>query len=136
MPGEERLRDGAELYRAAAERSRTQAERDCLLDCAADLSQIADWIACNRVPDAAAIGAPERDNVVQLRELYASDNGDRWQLGRHVASGRVFVRHEANLPSGGHVTDVELTAFLSGPRNTPEREALIQVISNLVARGN
>lgn len=130
---EERLRDAAELYRRAAQRSRTQAERDCLLDYAADLGRIADWIASNRECDAGASGTPKRENEVQLREVYASENGDRWHLGRRVGSTRLFVRHQANLPSGGHVTDVELTAFLRSRRSTPEREALMQVICDLVA---
>jgi hypothetical protein len=134
MSGEAWLRDGAELYLTAAERSRTSAERDRFLDCAVDLSLIADWISANRGSDGAATGAVERHDVVQLREVYASENGDRWQLGCDVASGRVFVRHEANLPSGGHVTDVELAAFLSGPGHRPEHRALIHIIGNLVVR--
>ncbi len=132
MSGEERLRDGAELYRTAADRSRTGAERDCLLECAADLARIADWIAANRTPG----GAPEPDSVIEMREVYASENGDRWQLARHLASGRVFVRHEANLPSGGHVTDIEIAAFLNGPSGSPERVALVRLISELVDAGN
>ena len=130
MSGEAWLRDGAELYLTAAERSRTPVERDRFLDCAVDLSLIADWISANRGSD----GAAERHDVVQLREVYASENGDRWQLGCDVASGRVFVRHEANLPSGGRVTDVELAAFLSGPGHRPEYRALIHIIGNLVVR--
>jgi hypothetical protein len=35
------------------------------------------------------------------RELYRSPNGDRWFLARHSETGSPFVRHEANIPSGG-----------------------------------
>jgi hypothetical protein len=136
MSGEAWLHDGAELYRTAAERLRTPAERDRFLHCAADLSRIADWILANRASDGAATGAAEGGDLIQLREVYASENGDRWQLGRDVASRRVFVRHEANLPSGGRVTDVDLAAFLSGPGHRPEHQALIHIIGNLVARGS
>src|SRR5215472_17146760 len=30
-----------------------------------------------------------------------------------------FIRHEANAPSGGKVTDIEIGAFLSGGRRKP-----------------
>jgi len=132
MSGEERLRDGAELYRAAAERSRTGAERDGLLDRAADLAQIADWVAANQKADETAGEAPEHGEAVEARDVYASENGDRWQLAHDAGSRRVFVRHLANIPSGGHVTDIELAEFLSGPRDSPERQALVRLISNLV----
>lgn len=127
MSGEDWLREGAEVFRAAASRSRTGPERDHLLDCAADLAQIADWIAANRVP--------RRDRGVELREFHAGENGDRWHLAHEAPSARVFVRHQANLPSGGHVTDLELADFLSGPSDSPERAALTQLIGVLVRRG-
>ena len=135
MAGEERLRDGAELYRSAAERSRTAEERDCLLDYATDLTQIADWIAATHAAGHMASGSPDRDDAVELRQFYASENGDCWHLARRLASGQVFVRHQANLPSGGHVSDIELAAFLGGPGQSPERQALTQLISLLVGRG-
>ena len=50
---------------------------------------------------------------VETRELYGSPNGDRWLLGRDPVAGRVFVRHEANAPSGGQVTDIDIGDFLS-----------------------
>jgi hypothetical protein len=50
--------------------------------------------------------------AVRTREIYRSPNGDRWLLARDPDIGRVFVRHEPNLPSGGQVADVELGAFL------------------------
>ena len=63
----------------------------------------------------------------ETRQLYRSPNGDIWFLARAPAMGLAFVRHQANAPSGGHVTDIELGAFLSGPRN-PEHEALLRLI--------
>jgi hypothetical protein len=63
----------------------------------------------------------------EMTPLYRSPNGDTWFLARDPATGSAFVRHQANAPSGGHVTDIELGAFLSGPRN-PEHEALLRLI--------
>src|SRR6516162_7398368 len=64
---------------------------------------------------------------VEMRQLYRSPNGDSWFLACDPATGSAFVRHQANAPSGGHVTDIELGAFLGGPRN-PEHEALLRLI--------
>jgi hypothetical protein len=64
-------------------------------------------------------------NRAEMRQLYRSPNGDVWFLARDPATGMAFVRHQANAPSGGQVT--ELGAFLSGPQN-PEREALLRLI--------
>jgi len=61
------------------------------------------------------------------RQLYRSPNGDTWFLARDPATGSAFVRHQANAPSGGQVTDIELGAFLSGP-GSPEHEALLRLI--------
>ena len=66
-------------------------------------------------------------NRAETRQLYRSPNEDRWFLARDPATGTAFVRHQANAPSGGQVTDIELGAFLSGPQN-PEREALLRLI--------
>ena len=44
--------------------------------------------------------------AVRTREIYRSSNGDRWLLARDPETGRVFVRHEPNLPSGGQVADI------------------------------
>ena len=63
----------------------------------------------------------------ETRQLYRSPNGDSWFLARDPATGLAFVRHQANAPSGGHVTDIELGAFLSGP-GSPEHEALLRLI--------
>ena len=66
------------------------------------------------------------------RELYASANGDSWYLCRE-GSGRVFVEHEPNLPSGGKSSRIELTAFLQRPQG-PEHQALLHLIGTLVDR--
>jgi hypothetical protein len=63
----------------------------------------------------------------ETRQLYRSPNGDSWFLARDPATGTAFVRHQANAPSGGQVTDIELGAFLSGP-GSPEHEALLRLI--------
>jgi hypothetical protein len=46
--------------------------------------------------------------------------------------GRVFVRHEPNLPSGGQVADIELGAFLIAAGNGPEKQELLRLIGTLV----
>src|SRR3984893_11012773 len=66
-------------------------------------------------------------NRAEMRQLYRSPNGDSWSLARDPATETAFVRHRANAPSGGQVTDVALGAFLSGARN-PEHEALLRLI--------
>jgi hypothetical protein len=43
-----------------------------------------------------------------------------------------FIRHQANAPSGGQVTDIEIGAFLNGPRN-PEHDALLRLIGHAIA---
>jgi len=69
---------------------------------------------------------------LERRELYSSPNGDRWFLSRDPATGDVFIRHEANIPSGGRHTDVEIGDFLSGGRRNPEHQALLHLIGTLV----
>jgi len=66
------------------------------------------------------------------RELYSSPNGDRWFLIRDPVTGKVFIRHEANIPSGGQVTDINIGAFLSGAGESPEHQALLHLIGTLV----
>lgn len=67
-----------------------------------------------------------------MRELYASPNGDRWHLVVEEATGRVFVRHAANAPSGGSATDVDLSVFLGLDRGGPEHHALWVLLRGLV----
>ena len=50
--------------------------------------------------------------AVETRELYSSANGDRWFLAHEAVTGRVFIKHEANAPSGGQTTDVDIGEFL------------------------
>jgi len=66
------------------------------------------------------------------RVLYNSPNGDRWLLKRDPASGDVFVRHEANVPSGGKRTDIDIGEFLSTGQRNPEHQALLRLIGTLV----
>jgi hypothetical protein len=68
---------------------------------------------------------------VAARELYGSANGDRWCLVRDRASGRIVVRHEANLPSGGTISDIELGAFLVQGGRGPEHQELLRLIGML-----
>ena len=64
--------------------------------------------------------------AVRTREIYRSPNGDRWLLARDPETGRVFVRHEPNLPSGGQVADIEIGAFLIAAGNGPEKQELLR----------
>jgi hypothetical protein len=66
----------------------------------------------------------------KVRKLYSSLNGDRWYLIRD-ASGEIFVRHEANLASGGHVAHIEIGTFLSSGRG-PEHQELLRLIGTLL----
>jgi hypothetical protein len=73
----------------------------------------------------------------QSRQLYQSANGDRWLLVREPETAQVFVRHEANVPSGGQVTNIELGDFLSRGGVGPEKQELLRLIGSLVeADGN
>lgn len=53
--------------------------------------------------------------VIETRQIYTSPNGDRWSLARDSEAGLVFIQHEANLASGGQVTDMEIGEFLRRP---------------------
>jgi len=70
--------------------------------------------------------------TIQRRELYRSSNGDRWLLARDIESGEVFVRHEANLASGGQRTHIGIGAFLSQGGHGPEHQELLRLIGMLV----
>jgi hypothetical protein len=65
----------------------------------------------------------------QQRRIYQSENGDSWWLCRE--GDAVFVLYEANLPSGGTVTKIELTQFLASGRHAPEKQALLSMIGEL-----
>ena len=64
------------------------------------------------------------------REFYASSNGDRWFLVRDEA-GQAFVRHQANEPSGGQSTRVDIGPFLTRGPPGPEHEELLRLIGTL-----
>lgn len=66
----------------------------------------------------------------KARKLHESPSGDRWYLIRD-SSGAVFIRHEANVASGGHIEHVEVSAFLSAGQG-PEQQALLRLIGTLV----
>lgn len=66
----------------------------------------------------------------KARKLYESANGDRWYLIRDP-SGAVFIRHEANVASGGHVEHIELAVFLNRGAG-PEQQELMRLIGMLV----
>jgi hypothetical protein len=68
---------------------------------------------------------------IRVRSLYQSENGDRWYLVHDLGSGRVFVRHQPNLPSGGQPSDIELGAFLARGAAGPEHQELIRLIGTL-----
>jgi hypothetical protein len=70
--------------------------------------------------------------AVRTREIYVSPNGDRWLLARDLDTGRVVVRHEPNLPSGGQVADIEIGAFLIAAGSGPEKQELLRLIGTLV----
>jgi hypothetical protein len=67
---------------------------------------------------------------IATKELYRSANGDLWVLVRDE-TGRVFVRHEANLASGGTVSDLEIADFLGEGRLGPEQQELLRLIGTL-----
>jgi hypothetical protein len=68
--------------------------------------------------------------TIESRELYASPNGDVWNLIRDPQTKRLFVRHQANVRSGGAVTDTDVHEFLKRPGEPPEKQALMRVASS------
>ena len=66
--------------------------------------------------------------TIELHELYASENGDRWSLGREADTNRSFVLHEANPGSGGTRTEYGVEDFLMRDRGSPQHRALAQVL--------
>ncbi|MBX6386231.1 hypothetical protein CR162_16235 [Pseudoroseomonas rhizosphaerae] len=73
--------------------------------------------------------------MIGTRELYASANGDRWLLARDSSSGRVFVRHEPSVASGGQRAEFEIGDFLVRGGQGPEHQALLRLIGTLVEDG-
>jgi hypothetical protein len=80
-------------------------------------------------------GVYENMKHPDMKELYRSPNGDTWFLARDPTTGLAFVRHVANASSGGHVTEIEIGAFLREPRH-PEHEALLRLIGAFVGDTN
>jgi hypothetical protein len=70
--------------------------------------------------------------TTRRRELCRSSNGDRWLLARDTESGKVFVRHEANLASGGQSTHIKIGTFLFQGGHGPEHQKLLRLIGTLV----
>lgn len=68
-----------------------------------------------------------------LLEFAASSNGDRWLLGRDGDSGAAYVLHQANHPSGGARTRIEIADFLDPGRFAPEHRALLVTIGTLLS---
>lgn len=65
----------------------------------------------------------------QVRELYTSSSGDRWCLV-HEPPHAAFIRHEANLASGGAVTQIGIAEFLRSGHG-PEQQELLRLIGTL-----
>lgn len=65
------------------------------------------------------------------RELYRSPNGDSWFLGREPTNGQAFIIHQANGPSGAHLSHIDLAEFLLSGKG-PEQQALLRLIATLV----
>ena len=70
--------------------------------------------------------------VAERRELYRSPNGDAWFIARDAVDGHGFVLHEANEPSGGHSSRIEIGTFLRMGAHGPEHQALLRLIGSLV----
>jgi len=66
----------------------------------------------------------------KARKLYESPTGDRWYLIRDH-TGAVFVRHEANVASGGTVEHIEIGPFLTSGAG-PELQELMHLIGSLL----
>jgi hypothetical protein len=77
------------------------------------------------------IVSPEAEMSDHQREIYHSENGDRWLLCRD-GDGRVFVLHRANVSSGGTLTRIELGDFLRKGNAGPEHQALGRLVGTLV----
>ena len=67
----------------------------------------------------------------EFRKFAASSNGDSWLLGRDSGSGVAYVLHQANQPSGGARTRIEVIDFLQRGRVAPEHHALLVLIGSL-----
>ncbi|WP_249221372.1 hypothetical protein [Cupriavidus sp. KK10] len=69
----------------------------------------------------------------RARDLYQSSNGDRWSLVHDLDSGRVFIRHESNMPSGGQTSEIALaisSCAMRTDQNMPSCYGLSERLSN------
>ena len=66
------------------------------------------------------------------RRIYASSNGDVWDLVRDSDTARLYVRHTPNLASGGTISQLELGTFLSHGSFKAEHVALLDMIGTLL----
>jgi hypothetical protein len=69
---------------------------------------------------------------LEARRLYSSSNGDCWSLVRETETGRVSVRHEPNVSSGGRPSMIEVGEFLRRGGGGPEYQELLRLIGTLV----
>ena len=104
--------------RSLAERMRDAEARSTMLAIAAGYEKLA-----RRVEIAKAVAPTSTD-------IYRSSNGDRWRLISDSVTGRRLVRHEANLASGGQVTEITVEEFLAVNGPGPEYEALRQILGS------
>jgi len=65
----------------------------------------------------------------------SSSNGDRWLLARDSENGTGYVLHEANKPSGGAVTRIEIGDFLKGSPAAPEQVSLLRLLGAVAEHG-
>lgn len=58
---------------------------------------------------------------------YESADGDKWDLGRDLGSGRIYVLHRPGAVSGGTMVDYELDAFVERYRASPQHDELMRL---------
>ena len=80
----------------------------------------------------AARGFSRRVRRAPGRTQHSSNGGDKWDLTRDTATGRLFIRHEANEPAGGQVIDIEIGDFLTSGGHGPQHAELLRLIGTLV----
>ena len=89
------------------------------------------WMLLRNESRPRLIVSAEAEMSEHQREIYHSENGDRWLLCRDE-NGRAFVLHKANVSSGGTATEIELGNFLGRGKSGPEHQALARLIGSLV----
>lgn len=86
---------------------------------------------CHQVRSAALRlrGASAWRYLMSTQDLvfYSSENGDQWLL--IGGSDGSIVRHQPNASSGGKSRDVPLEDYLPREQNTPQGQALKQLLS-------